>query len=171
MGPGISVNPVVKIAITIFMSLLAVFGLLLSLSPAVEKEGLFAQLVLSADGITSGPRGRQARIPWQHISHIGVYSLPSSSKNNRNTTPKGADGWLILRLYPTAPDPAVVYPKHSTSWHELNQLGYYPLLPLTSIGASHDDVTAALERFVPGRVVRTKREFLAMDHRLRADMI
>jgi hypothetical protein len=110
-----------------------------------------AEIVISQTGVTvSNRRGENvASVPWRHIVTVGVL---------RDT--------LVVRLRDDAPQTSGF-----ALSNDLWKLGYVGLCRLQSVGKFPDSMLTALERFAPGKLVRTEREFLRRDPKLRPNML
>lgn len=131
------------------------------------------ELVISSSGVhvLTGTEKR-CTFPWHHILAIGIMApmISTPSPNQKSTAPpseRPSKPVLVVRLRPEAPDPDTNL-RLLTRDH--NQLGYFGVCHLDTVDATREDINAALERFAGARMVRSAREFLHLDPRLRPNM-
>ncbi|MEU9273162.1 caspase family protein [Streptomyces sp. NPDC048251] len=140
-------------------------------SPLSEPD----ELVISASGITLTQDNEEKRsFAWHDISAVGVMTplIPNPAPSGKSTPSppplRPGPPVLAVRLRPEVPDPDA---PSDLLTRDHNQLGYFGVCPLDAVRAKREDIHAALERFAGTRVVRSAREFLDMDARLRPDMV
>jgi hypothetical protein len=133
-----------------------------------DRKASVGELVVDRSGLTVQRRPMGVHLPWRDIAQVGVLQLNRRSLNPR--LPADRYMWkpvLVVRLRPENPNPNVLSVLSDEHW----QLGYLGLCTLESVGASHQEMISALERFVGGKLVHSSRQFLDRDPRLRPEMV
>jgi hypothetical protein len=126
------------------------------------------ELVVDRSGLTVQRKPVGAHLPWGDIAQIGVLQPKSGSLNPRLSAARYTGKPLfVVRLRPEAPTPYVL----SVLSDEHRQLGYLGLCTLENVGASHQEMISALERFAGGKLVHSSRQFLDCEPRLRPEMV
>lgn len=182
-GDGFGTSASVFLAFTTPWWAAFVAGLLTLLATGVTAlmwntlPGKPDELVISSSGIlfTGGKRGpyREYSFPWHHVSAVGIMTpmLPNPrppTKPMPAPQPSRSPSVLAVRLRPEVPDPA---PHSGLLTEDHNKLGYFGICRLDAVDAGLVDIRTALERFAGARGLRSAREFLAADPRLRPDMV
>jgi hypothetical protein len=143
----------------------AVFVIVLLLGVRQPKS---VELVIDRSGLAVNWDGRQARVPWQNVSHVGVLRPAPKTVNPMMKTLYAGNHALVYKLRPEVPAPPG---SDAILSKELQRLGYYSIGTVGAFGATPAEVLTALDRFAGDRVLHTEREFLARDPQLRPGMI
>ncbi|MFJ5924366.1 caspase domain-containing protein [Kitasatospora sp. NPDC092948] len=127
-----------------------------------------AELVIDRSAVTTHLHYRNrtdtVRIAWEDVSHIGVLPL-------RNLRPAQVGWYSLLIVRPRPGALAADLPRSHVITRGLYELGYRSLPHTATVHTHHDQFLAALDRYAPVRVLRTKQDFMSHDPRVREDML
>lgn len=125
------------------------------------------RIVVDRLGIAFHHGRKSTTIPWQRIASVGVFGPKPGSVTPRFKAAYEKYHILVVRLRPDSPD----IPYKGILSRELQLLGYLGLCKVWRLGTSSTELVAALGQFAGGRLVRSHREWLDLDPKLRPDML
>ena len=154
-----AVDPKDLAGVIIFILLL----LLLAVAAALVANEKPLSLVIDASGLEVAQSGIPVRIPWAHISYVGVLGTFRYSQGTQAGS-KTVRNVLVARLGQQAPQPsgATIL---SANYRELQNLGYVGLCRLADADADPIWLREAIERLSPCPY-RTDEELRNLDPRL-----